>query len=122
MPQLQVRNQIHPFAEPLIVDKCDTFFTRLRGFMFQSGVARQAGLLFYQDRENRLDSAIHMFFVNFDLGVLWLDPQRRVVDRLIARRWRPYYAPSRPAKYILEIHPDRLKDFQIGDTLDFEDF
>lgn len=70
-----------------------------------------------QPRADRLDASIHMFFMNFDIAVIWADNDLRVVDVKYARRWRPYYAPSKAAKFVLETHPKRLKDFQVGDQL-----
>ncbi len=70
-----------------------------------------------QPRENKVDAAIHMFFMNFDIAVVWLDKNLRVVDAQRARRWRPAYTPASPAKYVLETHPDRLKDYQVGDQI-----
>lgn len=73
-----------------------------------------------QVTEDRINAAIHMFFMNFDLTVVWLDRNLRVVDVQYARRWRPAYTPAKPARYVLELHPDRLNDFQTGDQLVFE--
>jgi len=70
-----------------------------------------------QPRADRVDSAIHMFFMNFDIAVVWMDSKLRVVDVQYAKRWRPAYAPSAPAKYVLETHPERLNDFHLGDQL-----
>jgi hypothetical protein len=55
-----------------------------------------------------------------DLGVVWLDDNRIIVDRQLAESWKPFYTPSAPARYILEVHPDRLAEFEIGDKLSFE--
>jgi len=88
--------------------------------MFRSGVHPDEGLLFIQTSENRLDAAIHMFFVPFDLGVIWLDHNKHVVDLCLAKPWRPFYMPAKPARYILETHPTRLDHFQIGDLISFE--
>lgn len=73
-----------------------------------------------QPRADRVDAAIHMFFMSFDIAVVWADAQLRVVDVKYAQRWRPAYAPSKAAKYVLETHPDRLNDFKIGDQLVLE--
>lgn len=69
---------------------------------------------------SRVNSAIHMMGVWFDLGIVWLDENRRVVDCRRARRWVSLLAPVRPARYILEIHPERLGEFQIGDEVAVE--
>jgi uncharacterized membrane protein (UPF0127 family) len=87
--------------------------------MFSKGVAEYEGLLLVQSKDTRLDAAIHMFFCNFDLAIFWINDQMQVVDRCLARRWRPWYAPKSPARYTVEAHPDRFEDFQIGDSIVF---
>jgi uncharacterized protein len=120
MRSVLIDNKTHPLSQPLRIDVCESFFYRLRGFMFQSGVLKEGGLLIVQDSESRLDAAIHMFFVNFDLAVVWINRQNDVVDTCLARRWRPYYMPSHKAQMILEIHPSRLNEFWVGDCLSIE--
>lgn len=55
-----------------------------------------------------------------DLAVAWIDDTGEVVDVRLARRWRPIYVPKRPARYILEMAASRLKDFRIGDKVEFK--
>ena len=88
--------------------------------MFRRAIGAHEGLLMVQPRTDRMDAAIHMFFMRFDIAVIWADSELRVVDVQLARRWRPAYVPARAAKYVLEIHPDRLKDYSIGDQLVIE--
>jgi uncharacterized membrane protein (UPF0127 family) len=117
MQLVYIHNQTHPSKKPLQARYCASFLGRLRGLMFQKTIGAHQGLLMVQPRPDRLDAAIHMFFMNFDIAVIWADEHLRVVDVRYARRWRPAYAPARAAKYVLETHPDRLKDFEIGDQL-----
>ncbi|HEX2980799.1 MAG TPA: DUF192 domain-containing protein [Anaerolineaceae bacterium] len=117
MPTLQIANQTHPLAQPIHAGVCDSFFTKLRGYMFSASIQPYDGLWFVEAKENRVDTTIHMFFMAFDLAVVWVDRNLRVVDCQYAQRWRPYYAPAQPAMYFLETHPDRLYDFQVGDQL-----
>ena len=88
--------------------------------MFRSTLDPEKGLLLVQRRENRRDSSIHMLFVGMDLGVVWLDNSLVVVDQVLAESWKLYYAPKKPARYVLEIHPARLGEFEIGDQLEIE--
>jgi len=37
-----------------------------------------------------------------------------------ARPWRPAYFSRQPARYVLEVHPERWGDFEIGDRLQFK--
>lgn len=103
----------------LRIKYCNTFLTQLRGFTFRSHLTRDEGLVLVGARDSRLDSSIHMFFVSFDLAVIWINSQMQVVDKVLAKSWRPAYLSKQPAKYVLEVHPDRWDDFQIGDTVQF---
>ena len=115
-----VNNLKQSLAAPARVGYCDSFLCRLRGLMFRSRLALDEGLLLVQSRDSRLDSSIHMFFVPFDLAVFWINAKMEVVDKVIARSWRPAYFPKTKAKYILEIHPDRFNDYAIGDKVEFK--
>jgi uncharacterized membrane protein (UPF0127 family) len=88
--------------------------------MFRSSLPLEMGLLLVESRDSRLDTSIHMLFVFMDLAVVWINSEKVVVDTVLARSWRPAYAPSHPAKYILEIHPSRLGEFSIGDHIEFQ--
>jgi len=99
---------------------CDTFLSQLRGLMFRSRLAREEGLLLVGTRDSRLDSSIHMLFVSFNLTVVWINSEMKVVDKVLARPWRPAYFSRQPARYVLEVHPERWGDFEIGDRLQFK--
>jgi len=103
------------------IQYCDTFLTQLRGLTFRSRLSRDEGLLLVGTRDSRLDSSIHMLFVSFALTVAWINSGMTVVDKILARPWRPAYFSKHPAKYVLEIHPDRWSDFDIGDMVEFKD-
>ena len=87
--------------------------------MFRRQLPLDEGLLLIEKQDNRLESSIHMLFVRFDLTVIWIDSRLTVVDKVIARRWRPVYIPKIPAKYILELHRDRWEDYAIGNKVEF---
>jgi uncharacterized membrane protein (UPF0127 family) len=117
-----IRNSNQPELSPARVKYCDSFMCRLRGLMFRDCLDPDDGLLLVQGgRDSRIDASIHMLFVPFDLNVVWINTDMTVVDKIIARAWRPAYVPAKPACYILEIHPDRWDDYQIGDKVEFQD-
>ena len=118
---LVVRNLSRPIARPAHILRCDSFACRLRVLMFRSRLDAGEGLLLEIGGDSRLDSSIHMLFVPFDLAVVWIDSALCVVDRVIARSWRPAYFPARPARYTLEIHPDRFDEYGVGDRVEFQD-
>lgn len=103
------------------IEWCDTFWTRLRGLMFRPALDADTALLFVEKEENIVNTTIHMFFMRFDIAVVWLDAQKIVVDKTLARAWRPYYAPRKPAKYFLEAVPALLDKVSVGDQLVWED-
>ena len=99
---------------------CDTFLSQLRGLTFRSRISREEGLLLVGKRDSRLDSSIHMLFVLFDLSVIWINSNMQVVDKVLAKSWRPAYFSKQPAKYALEVHPEHWGDFEIGDRIQFK--
>jgi len=105
----------------LHVKYCDTFLTQLRGLTFRSSLAPDEGLLLVGTRDSRVDSSIHMLFVAFDLAVIWISSAMQVVDKALAKSWRPAYFSKQPARYVLEVHHARWRDFEIGDRLEFKD-
>jgi len=119
--QIFIENQNRKLDSLLRIKYCDTFLTQLRGFTFRPRLALDEGLLLVGTRDSRLDSSIHMFFVSFDLAVIWINSKMQVVDKVLAKSWRPAYFSKQPARYVLEVHPDRWDDFQIGDTVQFRD-
>lgn len=88
--------------------------------MFQRKLAPTEGLLLADARANRLNAGIHMLGMLFDLSILWLDGNLNVVDKAIARPWRSFLFPRRPARYVIECAVSRYEEFQIGDQLAFE--
>jgi uncharacterized membrane protein (UPF0127 family) len=84
-------------------------------------LANCEGLLLVQQRDSRLEAAIHMFGMLMDLAVIWINTNMQVVDVRLAKRWHPLYIPKFPARYVLETTPERLQDFKIGDEIQFDE-
>jgi len=116
-----IENSSRKINAPALIRYCDTFLSQLRGFTFHPRLARDEGLLLVGTRDSRLDSSIHMLFVSFDLAVFWINSNMQVVDKVLAKSWRLAYFSKHPARYVLEIHPDRWEDYEIGDTVHFKD-
>jgi len=119
--QIYVLNKTKPADSYPRVSYCDTFLAQLRGFTFRARLSPDAGLILVGNRNSRLDSSIHMLFVSFDLTVVWIDSNMVVVDKVLAKSWRPAYFSKRPAQYVLEIHPERWDEFAVGDLVEFKD-
>ncbi|GAB4398999.1 MAG: hypothetical protein OHK003_22420 [Anaerolineales bacterium] len=121
MPRpITVQNLSRKLDKPSLVGYCDSFLCKLRGLMFRSRLSPDEGLLLVEKRNSRLETSIHMLFVPFDLAVFWINSDMTVVDKVIAKSWKPAYFPKADAKYTLEIHPDRWADYEIGDKVEFK--
>lgn len=117
---ISIENANRRIEGPLRIKYCDTFLTQLRGFTLRPDLSHDEGLVLVGKRDSRLDSSIHMFFVSFDLAVIWINSNLQVVDKVLARSWKPAYFSKQPARYVLEVHPDRWEEFQVGDRLEFK--
>jgi len=89
------------------------------GLMFRKFLLPNDGVLLVEASDSRMNSSIHMLFMNFDIAVIWINSNMIVVDKVLAKKWKPYYAPQEPAKFILEINPDQINAFKIGDQVTF---
>jgi uncharacterized membrane protein (UPF0127 family) len=116
---ISIENKNRRIDGILRIKYCDTFLTQLRGFTLHPRLSRDEGLVLVGRRDSRLDSSIHMFFVSFDLAVIWINSDMQIVDKVIAKSWRPAYFSKQPAKYVLEVHSERWDEFQVGDILQF---
>jgi uncharacterized membrane protein (UPF0127 family) len=99
---------------------CASFWCHFKGLMLRGALPEDEGLLFITDREGVVHTTIHMFFMRFSIGVVWLNAQRQVVDKQLAKPWRPAYAPCGPARYYLEANVSILDRVQVGDVLNFD--
>jgi len=96
---------------------CQSFACRLRGLMFRRHLSPDEGLLLVENQVSIAATAIHMFFVFFPIAAIWLDDSFRVVDKTLARPFRPFYASRTPARYVLEAVPAVLDRVTVGDQL-----
>jgi uncharacterized membrane protein (UPF0127 family) len=122
MRQVSITNKTRPLPAPMLADYADRFGAKLRGLMFRRELDTGRGLLLAEAAESTFNAGIHMLFMNFDIGVAWLDSQLIVVDVRWARKWGGFLLPHKPARYVLEFHASRLEDFRVGDDLAFKDY
>ncbi len=119
MNHLDIVNITRDLKTPLRLEVCSSFFEKFRGLMFRKTLAFDEGIMLVDKSESVTNSSIHMFFMKFDLGIIWLNEKKQVVDKNMAFKWHPFYASKVPARYTLEIHPTRLDEFQPGDQVEF---
>lgn len=121
MRTVTIENRTRSLGMPLQAGYCASFVCQLRGLTFRRSLPTNWGLLLVQHRESKVDAAIHMFMMWVDLTIVWMNAQFQVVDVRPAYRWKSIIVPQAPAKYVLELSIERLKDFQIGDEVRISD-
>ncbi len=68
-----------------------------------------------------MDTTIPMLFMRFPIATVWLDANKIVVDKVLAKPWRLAYSPEKPAQYFVEACPTLLDRVNIGDRLKFDE-
>ena len=109
---------LSPPNNSLELKVCDTFFSKFRGLMLTKELPQDGGIMIVEKAESKVNTSIHMMFMNYDITVLWLNKEMVVVDKVLAKKWALFYGPKEPAQYILEIHASRFDDFEVGDKLE----
>lgn len=120
---MMYRKVIHVESGRNIIERawwCDRFASKLRGFTFRRQIPAGGGLVLVERNDSRLTTAIHMLFVFFDLGVIWVNSAGEIVDTALAKPWRPSYTPQAPAQYVIEGPPSILTMVKIGDHIQFK--
>ena len=79
--------------------QCDNFFTKFRGLMF----SKKKNLIFKLNKESRINSIIHTFFVFYTIDVYWLDENKNIVDFRLNVKPFTIKIPKKRAKYIIEL-------------------
>ncbi len=117
MKTVSLINQTSPTGK-IQIRVCESYFSRLRGLMFTKEIAPEGGIIMDEKIPSRMNAAIHMLFMNFDIAVIWLDRDLVVVDKVLAKPWALAYMPKKAARYVVELHPSRLDDFTDGDQIE----
>lgn len=104
-------------------DIADSFSLRFLGLMFS--VRRD--LVLAAPKEDIQSSSIHMFFMRFPIGVIWLNSDMVVVDikkkvpqssLFNIKTWR-IYKPRQSATYTIELGLGEIKGTEVGDEIEF---
>ena len=100
---------------------CQDFWCHFKGLMLRRTLPDDEGLLFVYPRQNVAESTIHMLFMFFAIAAVWMDNEGVVVDKKLAKPWRPVYAPAKAARYLIEARPVVLERVNVGDRLTFDE-
>jgi uncharacterized protein len=117
---ITIRNLTRPSVHAIHALYCDTFWSKFKGLMFKKQIPIYSGILLVEKHDSIIDTSIHMLFMQFDIAVVWINGDHQVVDRRIAKKWRPAYSPAKPARFVLETTTDQLDNFEINDHVIIE--
>ncbi len=98
---------------------CSGLWCRMSGLQLRRRLKPGEAIILVHPDEGVFLSSIHMFFVFFTIGAIWIDGMGRVTSAQVAKPWRPYYRSPTPAQYVLETTPDFLSRISVGDELNF---
>lgn len=97
---------------------CTNIFSRSLGLRF-SRLRKDNALVFVNPREGILESIVDMFFVFSEVDILWLDSDKKVVDRKTAKPFT-FLKPKKAAKYVIELPKDAAKRVMEGDKIEIK--
>ncbi|MFH1429779.1 MAG: DUF192 domain-containing protein [Candidatus Margulisiibacteriota bacterium] len=92
----------------------NSFLRRLKGLSLTSSKPIDTAWIFPKCQ------IIHMYFMFFPLGLIYLDRQKKVVK--CVKRIKPWTISPfvRKAHYVVEVLPEVTQNINVGDLLEFE--
>jgi len=102
------------------IKTANTSFSRFKGLMFEKKENFNYGLVFELDKEGRINSSVHMLFVFFPIDIVYLNPEKIVVDKATLNPWKLNYTPKKPAKYFVELPKGTANKIKLGEILKWD--
>lgn len=99
------------------VHLAESYFSKMRGLMFERKRNFDYAIVLCLDEESRLKASIHMLFVFFPIAVFFLDSHKKVVDKKLMKPFSLNYTPKKASKYIVELPSEKINSAEIGDVL-----
>ena len=102
---------------------CISSDSRMTGLLDRKEIGLDDGILMVMPGKRAGKSgfitSIHMIGMKFDITATWINDGGEVVRSVLAKKWRPYYGSSKPAWYVLEMHPEHLDKVKEGERVEF---
>jgi uncharacterized membrane protein (UPF0127 family) len=92
---------------------------RTKGLMFEDKKKFNYALIFDFPNESRIGTSLHMLFVFFPIDVIFLNNDRRIVDKATLDPFIPNYTPKKAAKYVIEMPKGKAKMAKIGQKVEW---
>ncbi len=98
----------------------DNLFLRFKGLMFEDKKNFDYALIFKFPKASKIGTSLHMLFVFFPIDVLFLNAEKKVVDKTTMNPWQLNYTPKKEAKYVIEIPKGKGKEVKISDLIEWK--
>ena len=110
------------------VEIADGIFERMRGLMYRTELAENAGMLFVLEQEQQLSFNMNNTFI--PLSIAYIDSEGRIVDiqkmepvnneQTVPDADLPSYVSAEPAMYALEVNQGFYEErgIEVGDTVE----
>ncbi|MDW7733572.1 MAG: DUF192 domain-containing protein [Methanolobus sp.] len=98
---------------------CSTYKQAL-GLMFRRNIPDDYALVFVMKKSTKV--SLHMLFVNFPIGVIFLDENKKVVKLSELKPWIGLCSSDTKVKYVIETNKgiEKKADLHVGDVLSFK--
>lgn len=97
------------------VKEATTLFQKALGRMFTTSIPEELGLVFPFDDSEPV--AIHMLFVFYSLGAIWVDDNEVVA----VRKLPPFIGRhSTTADTVIEVHPSKIDEVDVDDKIEIK--
>ena len=108
------------FNNKLLIKKvrqAKTPWQRTKGLMFEDVNKFDYALVFDFPRESKIGTSLHMIFVFFPIDVLFLNKEKKVVDKVTLQPFQPNYTPRKASKFVIELPSGKAKKIKIGNKI-----
>jgi uncharacterized protein len=96
-----------------------TYAQKTKGLIFEKPDHFNYALIFEFSKETRHKASLHMMFMRFPIGVLFLNKEKKVVDIAELKPWQLNYTPKQKAKYAIEMPIHKIWDISLEDVIEW---
>lgn len=102
------------------VDFACGLLKQIKGLMFSRRIDENYALVFVMKKAQKV--SLHMLFVNYPIDAIFLDEDKRVVNKSSLRAWTGICSSREKVKYIIETSHGKAKKLgiEVGDRIDFK--
>lgn len=101
------------------VRTANSAWKKFKGLMLEKPENFDFALVFPFLRNERVGASLHMLFVSFPICVLFLNSEKKVLEKAILQPWLLNFTPRQACRFVIEMPVQRAENVQVGDFLDW---